>query len=34
MAEHIVYCIDTSALIDLKQLYPSGVFPGLWENLG
>ena len=28
-----VYCIDTSALIDLKALYPEEVFPGVWAEL-
>lgn len=28
------YCIDTSALIHLKRLYPIDVFPGLWNQLG
>lgn len=27
------YCIDTSALIDLADLYPRDVFPSLWKNL-
>lgn len=27
------YCIDTSALIDLKRLYPRKIFPSLWENI-
>lgn len=34
MPKQIIYCIDTSALIDLKRLYPSDVFPTLWEKLG
>lgn len=29
----IVYCIDTSAWIDLKEIYPFGVFPSLWNKL-
>lgn len=33
MPEQIIYCIDTSALIDLKRLYPSDVFLTLWEKL-
>jgi hypothetical protein len=28
-----IYCIDTSALIDLKRLYPMDVFPGLWREI-
>jgi hypothetical protein len=28
-----VYCIDTSALVDLKNLYPRHLFPGLWLKL-
>ncbi|MFW6164473.1 MAG: DUF4411 family protein [Planctomycetota bacterium] len=28
-----VYCIDTSALIDLKLRYPRRVFPTLWARL-
>jgi len=27
------YCIDTSALIDLADLYPKDVFPTLWTNM-
>lgn len=27
------YCIDTSSLIDLADLYPRDVFPTLWSNL-
>lgn len=27
------YCIDASALIDLRILYPVDVFPKLWDNL-
>jgi hypothetical protein len=27
------YSIDTSALIDLKYLYPEEVFPTLWQEL-
>lgn len=30
---HTVYCIDTSALINLKQHYPSRIFPGVWQAL-
>ena len=26
------YCVDTSALIDLKKTYPRNIFPSLWEN--
>ncbi len=33
MPEPPVYCIDTSALIDLHKLYPSDVFVSLWEKL-
>ena len=28
------YCIDTSALIDLKWVYPWVTFPTLWEKIG
>lgn len=28
-----IYCIDTSALIDLADLYPKDVFPTLWVNM-
>ncbi len=28
-----VYCIDTSSLIALKNVYPEPVFPGLWREL-
>jgi hypothetical protein len=27
------YCIDTSALIDLKNRYPQAVFPALWREM-
>jgi len=27
------YCIDTSALIDIKKWYPREIFPGIWEKL-
>lgn len=30
----VIYCIDTSALIDIKWLYPQDVFPALWSELG
>jgi len=33
MSEPVVYCIDSSALIDLRQLYPRRIFPGVWEKL-
>jgi hypothetical protein len=29
----IVYCMDTSALIDLYRLYPRETFPTLWQKL-
>jgi hypothetical protein len=29
-----VYCLDTSALIDLTRHYPRDVFPRLWDRLG
>jgi len=29
----IIYCIDTSALIDLYQRYPNETFPTLWRKL-
>ena len=32
-AAEIIYCIDTSALIDLDRLYPKNTFPTLWEKL-
>lgn len=28
-----VYCIDTSALMDLTERYPDSVFPTLWKNI-
>ena len=28
----MIYCIDTSALIDLDRLYSKEVFPSLWEK--
>jgi hypothetical protein len=28
----MIYCIDTSALIDLDRLYSKEVFPSLWER--
>lgn len=30
----LVYCIDSSALIDLVHTYPPEIFPGLWERIG
>ncbi len=33
MTESIIYCIDSSALIDLAQVYPKAVFRTLWQNL-
>lgn len=32
--EDIVYCIDTSALIDLNRMYSRDIFPTLWRRLG
>lgn len=29
-----IYCIDTSALIDLGRRYPPGVFGALWREVG
>lgn len=29
-----VYCIDTSALIHLKRLYPMDIFQSVWQELG
>ena len=28
-----IYCIDTSALINLTRLYPRNLFPAIWEKL-
>lgn len=28
-----MYCIDTSAIIDMKEIYPIDVFPALWGKL-
>ncbi|MCD6318324.1 DUF4411 family protein [Candidatus Aerophobetes bacterium] len=28
-----IYCIDTSALIDMKILYPQDIFSSLWKNM-
>lgn len=33
MDVEVVYCIDTSALIDLKFLYPPDVFKSLWLRM-
>jgi len=33
MNKDVIYCIDTSALIDLDRDYSEEVFPPLWENL-
>lgn len=30
---NIVYCIDTSAWIEMKERYPFGIFPSLWNKL-
>jgi hypothetical protein len=29
-----LYCIDSSALIDLGRVYPPSIFPTLWDKLG
>jgi len=30
----VIYCIDTSAIIDaMRRYYPPDAFPGLWEKL-
>jgi hypothetical protein len=29
----VVYCADTSALIDMKNTYPMATFRTLWRNL-
>lgn len=34
MHESTIYCIDTSALVDLKLWYRMSTFPSLWHNLG
>lgn len=31
--EQVIYCIDTSAFIDLRVLYPMDTFPSLWDEL-
>lgn len=33
MTESVVYCVDTSALIDFRILYRRGTFPSLWASL-
>lgn len=33
MTESIVYCIDSSALIDLRILYRRSTFPRLWSDM-
>lgn len=33
MPEQTFYCIDTSALIELKMLYRMKTFPSLWDKL-
>ncbi len=32
-AKHPGYCIDTSCLINMADIYPYDLFPGLWDNL-
>jgi hypothetical protein len=34
MNESIVYCVDSSALIDLRVYYPRKTFVTLWQELG
>jgi hypothetical protein len=34
MGESIVYCVDSSSLIDLRVLYPRKTFVTLWQQLG
>jgi Domain of unknown function (DUF4411) len=33
-ADAVVYCADTSALIDMKNTYPFATFRTLWKNFG
>jgi len=33
MTQDVVYCIDSSALIELRQRYPRAIFPALWQKL-
>ena len=33
MTREVVYCVDSSALIEIRERYPSAIFPGLWEGL-
>ena len=28
-----MYCIDTSSLIDMQDIYPIDTFPGVWEQM-
>jgi protein associated with RNAse G/E len=30
---NIIYCIDTSSLIELKEKYPQTIFTNLWNNI-
>lgn len=30
----IVYCVDTSSLVNVQRTYSLAVFPGVWESLG
>jgi hypothetical protein len=34
MSESIVYCVDSSALIDLRITYPRKTFVTLWQRMG
>lgn len=29
----VVYCVDTSSLVNVQRTYPLAVFPGLWERM-
>lgn len=29
----IIYCVDSSSLINLQRVYPLSVFPGLWQRM-
>jgi len=29
----VTYCIDASSLIELKQDFPTGVFPAVWKSI-
>lgn len=32
-ATQVIYCVDTSSLVNVQRTYPRAVFPGVWEQI-